>query len=111
MTQQEKAEIKTEITGEIDELKKSIKELEELTKPIAPDVSLGRLTRMEAINEKSINESSLRNAKDKLVKLELALSRIELEDFGLCSLCRQPIPKARILRVPESTRCVSCVGK
>lgn len=111
MSEEEKAEIRLAISKEIDELKKSIEELEELTKPIAPDVSLGRLTRMEAINEKSINESSLRNARDKLVKLEFTLSRMEQPDFGLCSLCKQPIPKVRVLRVPESTRCVNCVGK
>lgn len=111
MNDKEKKAIKDEISRQINEIKKNIKELEELTKPIAPDVAIGRLTRMEAINEKSINESSLRNARDTLLKLEQALARVESPDFGICSICKKEIPRARILRIPETTRCVNCTSK
>lgn len=111
MTENDRIEIKNEITERIKEVTENIQELEELTKPIAPDVAIGRLTRMEAINEKSVNEATLRTARNTLLKLEQALNRIDDPDFGICSLCKQPIPRARILRVPESTRCVNCVGK
>ena len=52
----------------ITSLQSEIKELEELTKPISPENSLGRLTRLDAINNKSVAEASLRNRKRKLVK-------------------------------------------
>ena len=39
--------IKKKITQDIELIKKEIRELEEKTKPISPDVSIGRLTRQE----------------------------------------------------------------
>ena len=95
---------RTEITGNIDALK-------DLTKPIPPDDSIGRLTRMEAINSKSINEAALSAAKLKLGKLESALKRIDTDpDFGLCLQCEEPIPVARLLLMPEATQCVKCAA-
>lgn len=111
MNQNDKSEIRDEINRRISEVKEKINKLEELTKPIAPDVAIGRLTRMEAINEKSINEASLRDSKETLIKLEQALINLENSDFGNCLICKKEIPKVRILRVPESNRCVNCSGK
>jgi DnaK suppressor protein len=109
MNSDERDIVKKEIEKRIVETRNSIQELRELTKPIQPDVSLGRLTRMEAINEKSINEDSLRKAEHTLSGLESALSRIDDVDFGICLRCKDKIPSARILRVPESRVCVNCL--
>ena len=111
MSEADKDEIKTEVLKRISEINESIAKLEELTKPIAPDVAIGRITRMEAITEKGINESKLRTDRQTLLKLEQTLDRIIEPDFGLCSLCKNPIPKKRIILMPESSRCVNCVGK
>ena len=54
-------------------LKADIDAYKGLTQPIAPDDSIGRLTRMEAINSKSINEAALRKARNKLTRLERTL--------------------------------------
>ena len=51
MTQKEKETLKSKIESDISELKKQIETLQEKAKPIAPDCSLGRLTRMEAMAE------------------------------------------------------------
>lgn len=91
------------------ELKETIAALKSLTKPIPPDDSIGRLTRMEAIGSKSINEAALSAAKLKRSKLSSALKRIDDDpDFGLCLQCEEPIPIARLLLLPESTHCVKC---
>ncbi len=47
----------------ISELTIEISELEELTKPVPLDASIGRISRMNAINNKSINEAALREKK------------------------------------------------
>ena len=59
-------EIEEKIIQEIDKTKKSIIELKELTSPIAPDCAIGRISRMDAINNKTINEAALRKAENKL---------------------------------------------
>ncbi len=68
-------EIEILIIQEIENTKKSITNLEELTKPIAPENAIGRVSRMDAINNKSVNEAALTKAKQKLKNLEITLSK------------------------------------
>ena len=89
----------------------TIPQLEESSKPVPPDNAYGRLSRMEAINSKSISEAGLRSARSKLSRLESALRKIDDDDFGVCLSCDKPIPIGRILLVPESTLCVTCADR
>lgn len=66
MTDSEKEKLVEIITSRIDDAKEEIEELKELVKPIPLDASIGRISRMDAINNKSINESSLREKKKEL---------------------------------------------
>ena len=43
-----------------------------------------------------------------LVYLEEALQRIRNGTFGICKVCKQLIPKARLMAVPTATKCVNC---
>jgi len=60
MTESEKKEIKKIIEDQIDSVREEIEELKELTKPVKLDASVGRLSRMDAINNKAINDKQLR---------------------------------------------------
>lgn len=108
MSSNDRAVLKQQILDAIDEQKKLIARLVETSKPVAPDNAIGRLTRMEAINDKSVSEASLGSARTKLHKLETALGKIGDPDFGICVRCEQPIPPGRIMLMPESTVCVPC---
>jgi len=105
---QEKVKIK--ILEEISKTEKAILDYKELTKPIAPDVSIGRVSRMDAINNKSVNEASLRQAEIKLGNLKRVLDRFGTEDFGICLKCKLSIPVGRILIRPQSLLCVNCAS-
>lgn len=96
------------VKQEIDKTKKLIKTYKELNKPVAPDVAIGRISRMDAINNKSITEASLKQAEDKLKNLEQVLTKIGTRDFGICLKCHKPIPIGRIMIRPESQLCVNC---
>ena len=108
MKNDQKAELKENIIEKIKVIKENITSYKLLTKPISPDNAIGRLTRMEAINSKSINEAALRKAKDTLSKLEHSLTKIDNPDFGLCRKCEEPIPYARLMILPETDLCVQC---
>jgi len=101
-------EIRSKITVEIAKTESVIIEYEELTQPISPDDAIGRLTRMDAIQNKSVAEAALREARDKLNKLKYALSHVGNPDFGICAKCGQKIPIGRIMIRPESPYCVHC---
>ena len=65
MTPEERNELKQKMQEDLAEIQSSILLLKKATQPIVPDDAIGRLTRMDAINTKSINEENLRNAKVK----------------------------------------------
>ncbi|MDA0194464.1 MAG: TraR/DksA C4-type zinc finger protein [Bacteroidetes bacterium] len=96
------------ILTEISKTEKLIEEYKVMSKPIAPDAAIGRISRMDAINNKSITEASLRQAENKLRSLRVVFSQIGTKGFGLCLKCKQPIPIARIMIRPESLYCVNC---
>jgi len=101
-------EIKSKIEEEIVKTEAIILEYKEQSKPISPENAIGRISRMDAINNKSITEAALRQAEAKLTNLRSALEKVGTKEFGICTKCEQPIPVGRILLMPESTRCVNC---
>ena len=105
---EEREKLKNHIKEKIVDLKENIKSYQLLTRPISPDNAIGRVSRMDAINSKSINEAALENSKQTLSKLERALTMIDDPDFGLCCECEEPIPFARLMIMPESDLCVNC---
>lgn len=99
------------IKDTITELQASDIYLEDATRPIAPSVALGRLTRMEALGEKSVNEARHVHVKQRLERLKNALQRIDNGTYGTCLRCRKEIPYGRLKAVPESLICVPCAEK
>jgi DnaK suppressor protein len=111
MTEEQRNEVKQSIENSILTTHDTIASLKELTKPISPENAIGRVSRMDAINNKSVNEAALRNLTNKLALLEAALQRVNQQSFGLCISCNQPIPIQRILLMPQSNRCVNCASR
>ena len=103
-----KSEIKSKIQDEIEKTIAKILEYSELTQPVEPENAIGRISRMDAIHNKSVIEAALRKSKEKLENLKFALSKIDDHDFGMCIKCHKPIPFGRILIMPQSRTCVNC---
>ena len=108
MKKTEKEKLARQIREKIEMVRQDIVSYTERTQPVAPDDAIGRLTRMDAIGNKSINEAALREARNTLAKLERALKMIDRPGFGLCRECEEPIPLARLMIMPESDMCVAC---
>ncbi len=103
-----KEQIRKRLEEEIQNTLISLKKYKELTKPIAPENAIGRVSRMDAINNKSVIQAALINAEVKLNNLKVALTNIDDADFGICIRCKNPIPLGRILLMPQSVTCVNC---
>ena len=110
MTEQEKKDIKAKVLEEIEKTKNSIADYKEITKPISPENAIGRISRMDAINNKSVAEAALRQVEGKLKNLNSVLGSINDKEFGLCLKCHKPIPLGRILLMPQSRFCVNCAN-
>ena len=111
MTAQEKEQLESQIVSKITRLKRQIIDLKELTKPIEPDCAIGRVSRMDAINNKSVNESALQKKRNQLNGLHRALDDLPKEDFQNCIVCGFEIPLQRVFIMPESRKCTNCASK
>ena len=112
MQLEEKAKVKVKayLLKEKAKIAQRISELKELTAPIAPDCAIGRVSRMDAINNRSINEAALQKSRDKQKKINISLEHIDDVDFGNCIHCGDPIPIQRLLIMPGGL-CVKCSGR
>ena len=108
MNKQERNKAKESIKKSIEETQKDVSNLNELTKPISPENAIGRVSRMDAINNKSVNEAALRQLENQVQSLEGALNRLEEDKFGRCVSCGEKIPIGRIIIMPGAIRCVRC---
>lgn len=108
MNPEDRTEIKAKILVKIRRARTDVKKLEELTKPIAPENSIGRITRMDAINNKSVNDAALVAARSRLGGLEKALLKIDEPGFGMCAKCGNQIQMDRLKIMPGSTHCMTC---
>lgn len=111
MTPEDKKKIIETLLKEKRKLIAKISDLKELTIPISPDCAIGRVSRMDAINNKSVNEAALRSAETKLRNIEISLEKSEDPDFGKCRQCGYDIPVGRLIVMPGSTRCVGCASR
>ena len=104
----DKSAVRSRIEEEIKATSALVDQYRDLTKPIAPENAIGRVSRMDAINNKSVNDAALRKAETKLKGLKSALDRLKDADFGLCVRCNNEIPLGRILLMPHARTCVNC---
>ena len=107
----DKAELKileTKLILEIKSTQEKINEYSELCKPIAPENSIGRVSRMDAINNKSVVEAALNMAINKMNQLKSMQKKINTTDFGICKKCKKIIPFQRLMLQPHSKFCVLC---
>ena len=109
MTEEQRGILKQKFLSDIANLKKRIDETKEFSEPVSPDNAYGRVSRMDAINNKSIFDSSLRINLERLAKLELALKSVHEKEFGICRKCYTPIPMERLMLRPEIRTCALCV--
>ncbi len=108
MTEEEKNALRTNLETKITGATTKIAQMEEMTQPVSPENAIGRISRMDAINNKSVMEAALRNARAERDALAKALQSIDRADFGICQKCRSSIPMARMMAMPGSTFCATC---
>ena len=78
-------------------------------KPVELDQqSVGRLSRMDAMQVQAMANASEARRRGHLQRIEAALQRIAEDDFGYCDACGEEIPAKRLTIDPTTTRCVDC---
>ncbi|MDT8440791.1 MAG: TraR/DksA C4-type zinc finger protein [Desulfuromonadales bacterium] len=83
----------------------------ESTRPVELDqASVGRLSRMDAMQGQAMAIESQRRREILLQRIQGALHRISTGDYGLCVACEEEIALRRLETDPAATFCLSCAA-
>ena len=106
---QDKIKKYAEILLELDsEIREYLDKSEDSAAAVAPDKSLGRLSRMEAMQDQQMVLELRRRKKRQLLEVGNAIKRIEEGNFGICIFCRKEISHERLEAFPEVQTCIIC---
>lgn len=91
-----------------EELESLLKSSEAGAKPVDLDQPIGRLSRMDAMQQQSMVQANRRAAQQRIIHVERALRRLKEGAYGLCSECDEDIGFARLQARPETPFCINC---
>ncbi len=101
-------ELQLRLTTQREELISLLKSTRDGTRPVALDEPIGRLTRMDAMQQQNMSAETRRQAGLRLRQVEQAIGHVERGTYGLCLRCEDPIGYARLNARPESPFCLVC---
>ncbi len=82
---------------------------EEARAPVMLDQqAVGRISRMDAIQQQSIELATEQRRQQRLQTIAAALLRIEAGNFGYCILCDEEIAAQRLAFDPAVACCIQC---
>ncbi|MER0239849.1 TraR/DksA C4-type zinc finger protein [Fulvimarina sp. MAC8] len=94
---------------ELEELTTLSEDASENRAPVELDQqSVGRLSRMDAMQVQQMAQAVERRRRDRIQKIRRALARIEDGDYGYCHECDEPIASGRLEIDPAAHLCVNC---
>lgn len=100
------------IRAELAELEQLSKDTKEDRAPVALDQqSVGRLSRMDAMQGQALAQASDHRRAARRIALEMALRRVEEGEFGYCIECGELIAMRRLEIDPAATLCIGCAQR
>ncbi len=94
-------------------LKVEIEALQDMTaenrKPVGLDQqSVGRLSRMDSLQVQAMDKAQQQARQRQIVRINAAIERLDLGDYGYCVTCDEPISNKRLELDPSTPLCVKC---
>ena len=95
--------------------KAELEEMSKLSEEARATVTLdqqavGRLSRMDSMQQQAMAEAQERLRQRDLVRIEMAERRINNHDYGYCTECDAEIPDGRLEIDPMAEKCVDCAS-
>ena len=77
-------------------------------KPVELGTPIGRLSRMDAIQQQEMTKASRSTLETKLLQIHASLEAYQTGEYGYCRSCEEPIGYRRLKACPEAPFCLSC---
>lgn len=92
---------KNELITHLDSMKES-------SKPVDLNDPIGRLSRMDAIQQQQMALNAKKQVELNLELVEAAFRRLKNDEYGICLSCEEEIEEKRLLAKPEAAFCTKC---
>jgi len=70
--------------------------------------SVGRLSRMDAMQQQAMSEAEARRRQKDLLRIEAAMDRMAEDEYGWCAECGEAVGFARLEIDPMASHCIGC---
>ncbi len=105
------AEMRAKLLAAREDMLRARDQSAEARKPVQLDqTSVGRLSRMDAIQGQAMALAAEQNRAATLTRIEAALARIADGSYGWCLGCGEPIAPKRLALDPSLPTCIACAG-
>ena len=108
ITESERAELRERLLCEQQELLRKVGD-KGRAETVDLDLPIGRLSRVDALQQQSMAKAELRRAEQSLEQIGAALEFMEAGTYGFCKLCEEPIGFRRLSARPSSPFCIDCL--
>ena len=110
LTEQQQAELHQALLDLRTELQQLLENSSDGAQPVSLDEPIGRLSRMDAMQQQSMVQANRRTTQTRLTRIEAALRRHASDEYGLCVACEEDVGYARLKAQPEAPFCIDCQG-
>jgi len=111
LSSEQEAELRTDLIELQQNLVETLAAAQESSKPVELDQSsVGRLSRMDAMQVQAMAQANLRSHRLRLQQVEQSLRLLSEGEYGYCRRCEEPIGYRRLKARPESPFCLRCQG-
>lgn len=101
-------ELHQDLLQERQRLEVSLQLTVEGAKPVELSTPIGRLSRMDAIQQQQMTKAGRSTSEGRLRLIRAALGAVTRGEYGSCRSCEHPIGYPRLKARPEALLCLSC---
>ncbi len=110
LSDQEKERLRDSLFALREELAHMLSSSSGAAVPVDLDEPIGRLSRMDAMQQQSMVVANRRAARSRQKQVDAALARFDEGDYGECLDCGEVIDPRRLAAHPETPFCFTCQG-
>ncbi len=108
LTEEERRMLRDALLKLQSELDAQLVGLADGVRPVDLDEPIGRLSRMDAMQQQKMAEASRRAARKRYDRVVAAIAAHKRNAYGDCLHCEEPIGYKRLRARPETALCLSC---
>jgi len=104
-------QLRQQLVAARDEIAAALAAGSESAKPVELDEPIGRLSRMEAIQQQQMAKATRAGLEVRRQQVAAALAMLDAGTYGECRRCEEPIGLERLRAKPETPLCLDCQGE